>query len=762
MIQQKTAKTPLPEPADQEKSKMPEGSRRHLKKWRLRGNIRVQLLFAFALMVLLTTVAISAFTSVRGFLNGQDQVVNQLEALAVLKENEINSWAQNLQTDLSVLSAQEPLLELMRDILNPEIASTAASIELRANLFRMLGLTLRLEEIFLVDEDGQVVVSTDRNQEGKIFNTEDFFQQGLTGPTIVPPRYSPALDATSVIVARPIFQSEGDVAGVLVGRADLERLNEIMVERSGFGDTGESYLIGLNHSLITDSRFPGYAPRETFIRNEGANAALSNQTNGFGLYQNYRDKPVVGVYRWLPDLELALLAEQEQAEAFRPVYTTLLVNIAIAVGAVLLAIVVAVFVTRNITLPLTELSETATQITGGNLAVRAKEDRYDEIGELAHSLNQMADTSQELIQTLETRVQERTQALETASEISREILNITNVDDLLKYVIDHLHMEFNFYHTHVYLIDETTDDLVLAYGYGEIGKQLKAQGHHLKKGMGIVGIVADTNEYFLSNNVNTAYNFVPNPLLPETNSELALPLRKGRKVLGVLDIQSEKADRFSPEDVNLMQSVANQIAITLENIKTLEAAQATAAEAEELNRRLTRQGWQALSAKIGANSYLYNNEGISPTDRWLPVMGEAVKQKNLVRSAVNSATKKSPDDVSPESVAVPLMLRGEIIGVIGIKRSENSPWSDDELFTVRAISEQVALALDAARLARETERAAWRDRLVSESTAQVWSSAELEEVMKTAVTQLGSKLRASEVVLRLGSKTQSLITEEER
>jgi GAF domain-containing protein len=109
-------------------------------------------------------------------------------------------------------------------------------------------------------------------------------------------------------------------------------------------------------------------------------------------------------------------------------------------------------------------------------------------------------------------------------------------------------------------------------------------------------------------------------------------------------------------------------------------------------------------------------------------------------------------------LAIPLILRGQTIGVIGIERSvdegsvaanETAGWSEDELITIQTVSEQVALALDSARLARDTERAAWRDRLVSESTAQVWASTEVEEVMQTAVAQLGNKLGATEVIIRL-------------
>ncbi|RME42921.1 MAG: GAF domain-containing protein [Caldilineae bacterium] len=137
-------------------------------------------------------------------------------------------------------------------------------------------------------------------------------------------------------------------------------------------------------------------------------------------------------------------------------------------------------------------------------------------------------------------------------------------------------------------------------------------------------------------------------------------------------------------------------------------------------------------------------------DDWLPAMRQAVRQRKLVQYTQNGNGQAAATDI-----ALPLTLRGEVIGVVGIERPADQPWLEDELNALQNLGEQIALALDTARLARETEKAAWRDRVVSETTARVWSSAEVEAVMRTAVAQLGEKLGASEVVIQLG------VTEEE-
>ncbi len=187
-------------------------------------------------------------------------------------------------------------------------------------------------------------------------------------------------------------------------------------------------------------------------------------------------------------------------------------------------------------------------------------------------------------QSANIRLEERTQQLETIVQISRQLTGTLKLDDLLRYVVNRLQSEFNFYHVHIYLVDEETGDLVMYEGSGDVGQQLKAKGHRLQAGKGIVGTVSRTNQHFLCNDVDKVSNFVRNPLLPHTNSELAVPLRKGELVLGVLDIQSEQRDNFSPDEVSLMQSIADQAAIAIDNARLLADKQATIVKLQEVDR----------------------------------------------------------------------------------------------------------------------------------------------------------------------------------
>jgi GAF domain-containing protein len=223
--------------------------------------------------------------------------------------------------------------------------------------------------------------------------------------------------------------------------------------------------------------------------------------------------------------------------------------------------------------------------------------------------------------------------------------------------------------------------------------------------------------------------------------------------LGVLDIQSEEVNDFNDQDLTLVQSIADQVAVALDNARLFQRLQTAAVEAEELARRITREIWQDIGSKVQTTGYTFTKQGVIPAPiESLSAMERAVSQRSMVQDAGDD--NGNDPDKATASIAVPLILRGEIIGVIGIERPLKQKWSEDEMITIEAITEQVALALDAARLARETERSAWRDQIVSEATAKVWSSDEIEEVMQAAVTQLGDKLRASEVVIRLGTEVE--------
>ncbi len=665
------------------------------------NTIRRRLMVTLTLVVMLSTIISGISSTIIFFQTGQQEVLDQVQAAASQHEQEINNWVRDLETELALLFTQQDTLRQMRAVLQNTTFRDIIERELAANFQEVIDLTHHFDELFILDLEGNVVVSTDPTHKGEDHSQETYFLQGVYGPQVHPLRADRETGAIEVFATRPILLENGQVVGVLVGRTSLEPLYTSLQVSTGLGTTGEIFLVDTNKILLTPSRYPGYVPGKTFINTEGSRLAFKE--SGTGTYINHRDREVVGAYRYIPSLEVGLLAEQESSEALRPVYASLYTNLGITIVAVLSSILLGYFVTQRIISPMQELAVTARQIAQGNLTITARVPSLQEAAVLAESFNQMTERLRHLIATLEERIYERTRALETSIGISSQLITIRDQNQLLRFVVEEIQKEFNFYHTHIYLLEKTTNELVMAEGSGEVAKELKARNHRLKVGQGIVGTVAARNESVLSNNVFKDPHFVRNPLLPHTKSELAVPLRKGQELLGVLDLQSDEFDRFRYADMSLMQAIANQTAIALDNIRLLSEMENALREVEHLNRRLTGEVWEDFLEEISARGIYYSHGRQEPLqgDRLvlLPPMKDAVKKQKVV-------VQTRPGNGAPPQaeLGIPLVVRGQVIGALGLKRENAPEWLPDEIDVLQAIATQLAQALDNARLTLEQEK----------------------------------------------------------
>jgi GAF domain-containing protein len=189
---------------------------------------------------------------------------------------------------------------------------------------------------------------------------------------------------------------------------------------------------------------------------------------------------------------------------------------------------------------------------------------------------------------LEKRVEERTRALSTSTEVSRRLSTILDPDRLVKEVVEQVKNSFNYYHAHIYLMDESGKELIMAGGTGDAGQIMLARGHKIPVGKGLVGLAAETNQMIRVSDTTEDPDWLPNPILPETKSEVAVPITLGEKVLGVLDVQQNVRDGLSEEDAVLLQSIAYQVAVALRNAQAFSNAQQQA-ERETLINEIGRK-----------------------------------------------------------------------------------------------------------------------------------------------------------------------------
>jgi len=607
--------------------------------------IRSRLFVAFVLMVLLPAIGVAAVSSVVGFRSGRQQVIEQLESVATIKEAEVDTWASNVQTDLATVATGDRVTRHMREILSPSVDPMGYQVaynELRQHLGQMVERSPRLDGLFLMDLERRVVLSTDPAQEGASGapGSLAYFRQGLKGEYLHRASYSLSVGGIAVIAVRPVLDDQGQALGILAGRAGPATLSEIMGERAGLGQTGETYLVTLGHIMLTEPRFRKERWDQTYyVFSEGADAALEEHTNGYGSYSNYRGERVLGVYRWLPDLKLALLAEQAESEALVAVYTTVGINVGVTVVAVLVAAVVSLFLARSIALPLADLAETAVRVAGGELEHTADVRRDDEIGALARAFNTMTTQLRESISGLEQRVQERTQALqrralqlETSTRVSREITSILDIDDLLKRVVELIKRAFGYYYVAVFLVDDETNTLVFAAGSGELGQRRKREGMRLMIGAASLnGHVAQSNKAAMVNDVSQDPRYVADERLADTRSELVIPLRIGGRVLGTLDVQSAQMNAFSEEDVRIMQSMGDQVAVAIENARLYDRSR-TLAVLEERNRLAhelhdsVTQSLYSLVLFAGAGQEIVEAGLLEPVKQYLQRIEETAQQ----------------------------------------------------------------------------------------------------------------------------------------
>ena len=231
--------------------------------------------------------------------------------------------------------------------------------------------------------------------------------------------------------------------------------------------------------------------------------------------------------------------------------------------------------------PLNRLALVAQDISRGNLAAEIPLEGTQEITFLASAFIALLGTVRNTIATLEQRVADRTKALSTSTEVSRRLSTIMNQEQLVKEVVEQVRDAFNYYHAHIYLLNESGEDLLMVGGTGEAGQIMLARGHKISKGKGLVGRAAESNALVLVSDVLTNPDWLPNPLLPETQSEVAVPISIGDQVLGVLDVQHNVASGLKQEDADLLQSIATQVATSIQNVRSFEQSK-TQADFESL------------------------------------------------------------------------------------------------------------------------------------------------------------------------------------
>lgn len=444
---------------------------------------------------------------------------------------------------------------------------------------------------------------------------------------------------------------------------------------------------------------------------------------GFKLNAKY-----IGAVSALILISVLLIAPAGYRQTYRAIYETLQSELALnqtrlqfiilAMVVLALGVAIAYFLASSVSRPVIHLIEVFKKIEGGDLKQRASLLSADEIGELTIYFNRMVTRLEALQHNLEQQVAARTAQLRATNEVGRIASAILEPDTLIAQTVNLITDRFGYYYAAIFLVDESGAWAELKDATGTVGATLKAQRHRLQiGGKSMVGSAISTQQPRVSQNVNIEGYRFNNPLLPETRSEIAVPLMVGERSLGALDVQSTDEDAFDPETIDTLKNMASQVAIALENARLFQATRQSLEEIRSIHQQYMINAW-AEKMRVSELQYTSDAPGLPAGP-----MGQA------------------------NTINVPLTLRDQSLGTITLE-TEND-WDPEQKAWAEAVATQVAISLENARLIEESQQAALRERLAAAITEKIWSSTSIDGILQTTARELGRSLEATEVVIEL-------------
>lgn len=744
-------------------------------------SIQNRLIITFLGVVLLSLSGITLMQVLSGSRTAQEEINRQLTTVVTFKTRIITEWLNTLKAELgNVLVGETTLADVQRILQSEGQVRSADRRALRSDLLAAVSNSRYYYEFFLMNQQGVVILSTLQAHEGRSYAGEEFFEAADRDPVIGRPFYSADESNTVLFVAYPIQGRSRQPIGVLAGRARYDPMDQIFRDNTGTREQANTFLLDQAGVAIAGSdparlgrSFPALAQALTGAPPIGV-TVLS--------YVDPAGVPITGAYERIPDLNGVLLVEQASLEVARTWAASLAVNFSVTLSSVLVALFLALLSTHSIANPLTDLVDIATRITrsagdaawgletadeagGGPLEAEAREldERargwQHEIGAMASAFNRMTRRLSGLIAGLEARVEERTRALEqhsryleASADVSRAATLILDLDRLIAEAVQLIRDRFDLYYVGLFLTEPDGLWAVLRAGTGDAGKAMLERNHRLRiEPTSMIGWCISNDQPRIAQVASDDEVRVVNPELPETRSEAALPLHARGQVIGALTVQSTVPNAFDPAALQVLQTMADQIAIAIDNAVLFSRSR----EALEAERRAyslnTASEWEAWRRSLAAPpdraglSLRRNLDGrITPLKSWTEDMEQAFRAQKTV--------------IQDNRLAVPIRIRGQVIGVIQADTAGSAPhhrstektWNGETVNFIESIADQLGAALDSARLYAETRKRAEQDRLVDELTERIRATLDIQTVLETAAQEMRTALGLAEVEVRLG------------
>jgi len=720
-------------------------------KARYQGRLRNTLLLALLPVSVILILLMGGISYLRSRSVIEGQVHTQLDTNLELLASDFDQWTKtkSIRMDIAV---RKPVFQSGLDrIISSVSAGEAIAVPRQIILAELDAIASRGEELlftsfFITSPDGQIIASSRQVWEKTNISDTDYFQDlSSQSASMVVNNPSHLIDNDTVVITSiPIFDSQNSLKATVFGLSGSLSMIGFLEEAIRFNPEARSYII------TDDDQFIWIDPYRMLLTGQQPSDDQTSQllplkdTYVFGASEDhfhnasidtFDGSTAIASYTWLPSLRGGLVLELPQEVAFGELNTLGFITLGIAglLGALVAGVIVVV--TQRLVGPLRSLTQTTELFSQGIWDQRAPDTRNDEIGLLSHTFNVMAEDLSEIYQTLESQVQERTESLEKRSQqlqataqVARAASAIRSLDDLLESTAKLISQYFGYYHTGIFLLDDDRRFAVLQASNSQGGARMLERSHRLEVGqVGVVGYVADTGLHRIALDVGEDAFFFDNPDLPDTRSEIALPLKIREQVIGVLDVQSLESSAFETTDVEVLQVLADQIALAIENARLLEQSQEAFEELEHAYGEQTRFGWLE-KLKTQTSAFYFDRVKLAP----VPL--DQIKS-NKIFASTQPEIKNSKDG---STLIVPITLRGQKLGNIVLRRDSGlTPWESKDLTLVQESVNQISFALDNARLLDDSRRRSKHEQTVSGISSQFSRSFDVESILKTAVRELG-------------------------
>ncbi|MDO9303233.1 MAG: GAF domain-containing protein [Anaerolineales bacterium] len=566
----------------------------------------------------------------------------------------------------------------------------------------------------------------------------------------------------------PFFDKTGNVKGVATADIAFTQIQEI-INKIEVGQNGYAFLLdpqgiilgigenagGYYYKTMSDSMITATYSEKAEGWAGVVDAMLANKT-GFAEAVDPQGKPMFVAFAPVGlDTGWSLALAFPQDELFQKASSAQNILILYSSLTVIVFGAILYLLTRSFTEPLLRLTQHVGRFTPEQLRLGKGQSiepvqihTRDELEDLATVFHQITTDLVYAFNSFEERLAERTREIERRSnlfkavaDVGKAITSFRDLSELLQQAAYLIHENFGYYHVGIFLLDEHKEYAVLSATNSEGGYRMLEKKHQLKVGeTGIVGYVTQTAKARISLDVGKDAVYFDNPDLPQTRSEMALPLMVGGQILGALDVQSTEPQAFSGEDISTLQILAEQIAIAIQNANLFNEAQKALETSRISYGEVSRGAW----SKILRNQPRIGFLATPPTTVQIH---SDILEVNLAKAFETGDLIIGSDGLT---ISMPIRVRGQTIGAIRLKKSAISEsWTQDETNLAIALSDQLSGALESARLYKESQQHAARESLISDISARISAISNTETIVRETVQELGQTLGNTSVTFQL-------------